>query len=128
MVSRYIAIAVLIALIVCFAAVGYFKLVADRERAEKEAAIVRLIAVEEANRENTETIKRITEMRVYNEALLTELVKQVNDLHKEAAATSAAINDLEKANADVKAYLERAIPDDLRKLLTNRPGGAIQNR
>lgn len=128
MVSRYIAIAVVITLIVCLTAVGYFKLIADRAQAEKEAAIVRLLAVEEANRENTETIKRITEMRVYNEALLTELVKQVNDLHKEAAATSAAINDLEKANADVKAYLERAIPDDLRKLLTNRPGGAIQNR
>lgn len=128
MVSRYIAIAVVVTLITCLTAVGYFKLIADRAQAEKEAAIVRLLAVEEANRENTETIKRITEMRVYNEALLTELVKQVNDLHKEAAATSAAINDLEKANADVKAYLELAIPDDLRKLLTNRPGSAVQNR
>lgn len=128
MVSRYIAVAIVIALIACLSAVGYFKLIADRATAEKEAALVRLSVVEETNRENTETIKRITEMRVYNEALLTELVKQVNNLHKEAAATSAAINDLEKANADVKAYLERAIPDDLRKLLTNPSNGAIQNR
>lgn len=122
--GKYGLLAGLVGLLVAFGVISYFRVVAAKAETERDAALERLHVVEETNRVNTETIKRLTDMRVYNEALLTDLVTQINVANKQAAETKTAIVELEKANGDVKDYLERNIPDDLRKLLNNRPAGA----
>ena len=96
---------------------------ADAATARKETA-----QAVEANKAQGETIKRLTERRTADEALLTELGRTVATMNAHTEAMRSEITKLERTNEEIRNYLSMSIPADLRRLLNSPNGDANHNR
>lgn len=87
--------------------------------AQRDAALVQVAALTEANRANIATIADLKNDLAANEILIDQYADQVDALRQQAADAAAAIRKLAAENATVHDYLSTPIPDDLRGLLNN---------
>lgn len=116
-----LAVAAALVALALAAALGY-RGSALQAQASLRAAEARLATVLEVNAAQQAVLVRVTTMRAADDSLQAELRKTVDDLTVAAAKTSEALRELEKTNADVKAYLSSPVPDDLLRLLNSRRG------
>ena len=82
----------------------------DRARAELGTALA-------ANRAQEQTIGRLRASAERNDKIVAEMARDLAAISQATSETSAAIADLKDANETVRAYLDTAVPRDLRKLL-----------
>ena len=112
--APYVVIAALIG------AVLWFRGEAIDEAAKRSTAEAQLATAVSANKEQAETITRLTALREQNDKLLLDFTTKLSEFTQATEETQASIRGLETTNAEVKDYLSVAIPADLRGVL-NRP-------
>lgn len=85
-------------------------------KAEQHKAEVARDTAIAANKESEKTIDQLQEQARLDGRLVAALYEQMQQIHAGIEEQNAKLTDLEKANADVRAYLDTAVPSDLRKL------------
>lgn len=66
-------------------------------------------------------LKSVVDEHERDDKLLTEINSRLDTMSQQTDATKAAIDDVSRANAQVKAYLDVAVPDDVKRLLRRQP-------
>lgn len=86
--------------------------------AQAQAAQARadLATARQANDEAVRTISALQEQSRIDSRLTASLVEEMRKIHDGLAEQAGKLDELEKSNADVRAYLDAAVPADLRKL------------
>lgn len=86
--------------------------------AEADAARARadLVLAHEANKHALDTIASMQEQARRDSRLTAELVEEMRRINQGLAEQADKLTELEKSNADVRAYLDTVVPPDLRKL------------
>ncbi len=86
--------------------------------AQAQAAQARadLATARQVNDEAVRTISALQEQSRIDSRLTASLVEEMRKIHDGLAEQAGKLDDLEKQNADVRAYLDAAVPADLRKL------------
>lgn len=85
-------------------------------RAAKQMAIADRDKAVEANTAAQNTISALQEQSRLDSRLTASLVEEMRKISDGLAEQSQQIDELEKSNADVRAYLDTVVPADLRKL------------
>lgn len=98
------------------AAMFYYKASAAQSAAEAAQARANLAVAESANKEAVRTIDALQEQARQDSRLTASLIEEMRKINDGIAAQNAALGDLEKANVDVRAFLDAAVPAELRKL------------
>lgn len=75
-----------------------------------------------ANKQNVDTIHRLEAQKKIDESRIQTLLSDLQVLHDSNTRTRRRLTDLEKQNADVRAYLARPLPPDLRRVLSDESG------
>lgn len=97
-------------------AVLYYRGNAISAAAEAAQARANLAVAEDANKEAVRTIDALQEQARQDSRLTASLIEEMRKINDGIAAQNAALGDLEKANVDVRTFLDAAVPADLRKL------------
>lgn len=86
--------------------------------AEAAAARARadLATAQAANKQAIDTIAAMQAQARIDSRLSAELVEEMRRINDGLAEQSEKLTELEKTNADVRAYLDGVVPDDLRRL------------
>ena len=84
--------------------------------AERDRARADLTLAADANRKAVATIADMQAQARRDNQVTAAMVDELKRINEALAVQSAALTDLEKSNADVRAYLDTAVPDDLRRL------------
>lgn len=86
--------------------------------AQAQAAQARadLATARQANAEAVKTISALQEQSRIDSRLTASLVEEMRKITDGLAEQASKLDELEKSNADVRAYLDTAVPADLRKL------------
>jgi LysB family phage lysis regulatory protein len=112
----YLALGILIA----FLAVGGVALWYRGEAISAEADALKAkadrAAAVEANKQAVATIDALNEQARIDSKLTASLVEQMRQINDSLTAQGQQLTELEKQNADVRAYLDTLVPADLRKL------------
>jgi LysB family phage lysis regulatory protein len=82
---------------------------AVKAKADRAAAV-------EANKQAAATIDALHEQARLDSKLTASLVEQMRQINDSLTAQGQQLTELEKQNADVRAYLDTLVPADLRKL------------
>lgn len=98
------------------AAALFYRGEATAAAAERDRAMADLALAVTANDEARRTIDALQEQSRMDSRLTAQLVQQIQEVNKNLTAQNTALNDLERLNVAVKAYLDAVVPDDLRKL------------
>ncbi len=69
-------------------------------------------------------IARLTTQRAIDERIAATLTSTLAAIQMDQAETSKAIADLKETDDDAREYLNRPIPDGVRRLLGNKPAPA----
>lgn len=85
-----------------------------------ELAQTKLQMAEQVNQDNQRTIKDLQEQRKRDSDALTSLASDVAAIRRTTGATHSAVMSLGATNEHVREYLQRPVPDDLRRVLNNR--------
>ncbi len=113
-------LAIMAILAVSFMALGlvayHYKTSALEARAEAQQAISDKDKAVEANTAAQNTISALQEQSRLDSRLTASLVEEMRKISDGLAEQSQQIDELEKSNADVRAYLDTVVPADLRKL------------
>jgi LysB family phage lysis regulatory protein len=111
-----LAVLVLLAFAAMGVAVYKYKAdAADAQAAASQAKAERDTAVQ-ANKEAAATIDALQEQSRLDSRLTASLVEQMRQINDGLAAQGQQLTELEKQNADVRAYLDSLVPPDLRRL------------
>ncbi len=86
---------------------------AHAQTAKAEAALSDAV---QANDAAAHTISALQEQSRLDSRLTASLVEEMRKISDGLAEQSQQIDELEKSNADVRAYLDTVVPADLRKL------------
>lgn len=62
-------------------------------------------------------IARLEHQAAINNEIMVDLHQAMQDLNAKAAETNQALTELESTNADVRLFLDTALPADLKRLL-----------
>lgn len=84
--------------------------------ADAAKARASLASAVEANKQATDTIAELQEQARFDNRLAASVLEQVQAINKTLADQSAQLTDLETTNADVRKYLDAAVPADLCRL------------
>lgn len=98
------------------AAMFYYKANAASAQAEAQQARANLAVAEDANKEAVRTIDALQEQARQDSRLTASLIEEMRKVNDSFAAQAAAQTELENTNGDVRAFLDTAVPTDLRKL------------
>lgn len=82
---------------------------AAKAKAERDTAV-------QANKEAAATIDALQAQSRLDSRLTASLVEQMRQINDGLAAQGQQLTELEKQNADVRAYLDSLVPPDLRRL------------
>ncbi len=85
-------------------------------QAQAAQALADLATARQANAEAVKTISALQEQSRIDSRLTASLVEEMRKINDGLAAQAAQLTELESQNADVRAYLDTAVPADLRKL------------
>ncbi|WPJ68557.1 hypothetical protein OMDBNIEC_00071 [Salmonella phage STP-SP5] len=99
----------------------------DSATAKVESTVQRLGNVEKENKKLGEAVVFLANQREKDTVSFKTLSNALASEKADHKALQDKIKNLEKSNADVKAYLNERIPDDLRRLLdakSSAPSGA----
>lgn len=117
---RQIRLYLSLGLLAAFFALGGVALWYRGEAISAQAAAIKakadLLSAVEANRQAAATIDALQEQARIDSRLTASLVDEMRKINDGLAAQASQLTELEKANADVRAYLDAAVPADLRKL------------
>lgn len=91
------------------------------DRLEKNLSISEAnnVILETANKEQADSIAHLEMLRGVDADAIEKLTQSVQKIAAQEKTTRAKINELERTNSDVKEYLDRPIPDDLRCVYVN---------
>lgn len=118
-IRTYLALGVLLVfLAVGGVALWYRSEAISAEASAAKARADRDIAVE-ANKQADATIDALQEQARIDSRLTASLVEEMRKINDGLAAQASQLTEMEKANADVRAYLDAAVPADLRKLYSH---------
>jgi LysB family phage lysis regulatory protein len=112
----YIALAVLLAFMGLGGVALYYRAEAADAAKEAQQAISDRDKAVEANAASQNTISALQEQSRLDSRLTSSLVEEMRKISDGLAEQSQQIDELEKSNADVRAYLDTVVPADLRKL------------
>lgn len=84
---------------------------ADAIRARASLALA-----QEANKQAIDTIAAMQAQAERDGRLTAELVDEMRRINEGLADQAEKLTELERSNADVRAYLDSLVPDDLRRL------------
>lgn len=115
-IRAYIALAVLLAFMGLGLVAYHYKTSALEARAEAQQAISDKDKAVEANKDAQNTISALQEQSRLDSRLTASFVEEMRKISDGLAEQSQQIDELEKSNADVRAYLDTVVPADLRKL------------
>lgn len=90
---------------------------AQADQARTKSALDAALAI---NVSNEAVIKRLTAYRELDDKLMIAVNGQLRELATQASAAQASVRELEKTNAGVAEYLRGTLPDELKRLLTER--------
>lgn len=76
--------------------------------------------IQQVNLSNQKTIRELEEQRRRDSAALLGLATDVDAIRRTTGATYSAIENLGATNEAVNDYLQRPVPDELRRLLDER--------
>lgn len=108
-----------ILLVACLAlggAVAWYGWSAEQYKAEATIARAELTKAVDANKDAQNTISALQEQSRLDSRLTASFVEEMRKISDGLAEQSQQIDELEKSNADVRAYLDTVVPADLRKL------------
>lgn len=108
-----------ILVVVCLAlggAVAWYGWTAEKYKAEAAFAIADRDRAVDANKDAENTISALQEQSRLDSRLTASMVEEMRKISDGLAEQSQQIDELEKSNADVRAYLDTVVPADLRKL------------
>ena len=94
----------------------YYRAEAADAAKEAQQAIADKDKAVEANKDAQNTISALQEQSRLDSRLTASLVEEMRKISDGLAEQSQQIDELEKSNADVRAYLDTVVPADLRKL------------
>lgn len=107
----------------------YYRADAATQRGLAQATQAQLDTAKAVNDIQTATIARLAKLREADDALLLEVRDRLGTINTATQATTEAVANLERSNADVKAFLGTRLPSDLRCLLApNADDCAAANR
>ena len=112
----YIALAVLLAFMGLGGVALYYRAEAADAAKEAQQAIADKDKAVEANTAAQNTISALQEQSRLDSRLTASLVEEMRKISDGLAEQSQQIDELEKSNADVRAYLDGVVPAELRKL------------
>lgn len=114
-----------IAALVCICL--YLNQRAATAQAERQVAVVkseqleeRLQRVVDVNREQARTIETMAATRAANDELMLSLTSSIEKIAANSDLTRSDIRQLERTNAEVRAYLATALPPELAGVLNRR--------
>lgn len=111
-----IAAVILLALASTAAVAMFYRGQAISAAADAAQARVDLAAAKDANDTAAKTIAALQEQSRLDSRLTASLVEEMRKISDGLAEQSGKLDELEKSNADVRAYLDTVVPADLRKL------------
>lgn len=111
-----IAAVILLALASTTAVAMFYRGEAISAAADAAQARIDLTAAKDANDTAAKTISALQEQSRLDSRLTASLVEEMRKISDGLAEQSQQIDELEKSNADVRAYLDGVVPADLRKL------------
>lgn len=113
----YLKLGIAGAILLAFVTIGAvaYKYRGDAIQAEAARAKIaaELVLAVQANESNLRTIADLQERERRDNVILAQIFAEIEAINRGVADTSQAIVDLEKANADVRAYLGTVVPPDL---------------
>ncbi len=115
-IRAYLALGVLIACLALGATALWYRAQAISAQAQAAQARADLATARQANAEAVKTISALQEQSRIDSRLTASLVEEMRKINDGLAAQAARLTELESQNADVRAYLDTAVPADLRKL------------
>lgn len=93
----------------------------------EEFANKQLQNVLEINQDQSKVIGELRDQRAADAVIIQQLVDQFGKIDKRYAKQDTMIKELEKNNANVKSYLDAAVPPELRGMLNGAAGGTAQS-
>lgn len=81
-----------------------------------------------ANQQSLETIRLLQAQKEIDEKRISALLSDLQVLHDTNTRTRRKLVELEKHNADVRAYLARPVPPDLQRVLLEEGGDEGRDR
>ena len=112
----YLALGVLTVCLALGATALWYRAQAISAQAQAAQARADLATARQANAEAVKTISALQEQSRIDSRLTASLVEEMRKINDGLAAQAAQLTELESQNADVRAYLDAAVPADLRKL------------
>lgn len=115
--ARIVMAAILAAIIAGLVAVMLFYR-SQAISAEADAARARadLVLAEAANRQALDVIASMEAQARIDSRLTADLVEEMRRINEGLAEQAGKLEELERSNEDVRAYLDSVVPADLRKL------------
>lgn len=113
----YVRAAIVVAVALLVGTVFYYRaemIDANAKRATAEASLA--VAVE-ANASLNKALERAEDRQRRHDALMNDLLDNIEQINDRVSETSTAVAELEKINEDVRAFLALPVPDALGRLL-----------
>lgn len=95
----------------------FFRYELANANADKIALTTENATLRDTNTEQEKTIKGMIALRDQEHKILLDLSDKVDTINKQVDETKSSVDDLQKSNEDVKAYLNNQLPADLNRLL-----------
>lgn len=89
----------------------------QHKAAETARVAAELSIAKKANEESQKAITQLQEQNKRDSVVQAQVQAELAAINDTIAANTQAVADLEKANADVAAYLSGIVPDDIGRLL-----------
>lgn len=127
----YLRLGILLAVLAAFGGLGayafYQRSEAAQALAERDQARADLATAVSANEAQAKAIDALQEQSRLDGRLVADLVEEMRQINDALESQSAALTELEKANADVAAYLNMPVPSELRRMRQPRTFRSRQN-
>lgn len=101
----------------------YYRAEAATQRGLAQTTQAQLDTAKAVNDIQAAAIARLAKLREADDALLLEVRDRLGSINTATQATTAAVANLERSNADVKAFLGMRLPTDLRCVLAPNANG-----
>lgn len=101
----------------------YYRAEAATQRGIAQSTLTQLDTAKAVNDVQAAAITRLVKLREADDELLQEVRDRLGKINTATQATTEAVANLERSNADVKAFLGMRLPSDLRCVLTPNANG-----
>lgn len=101
----------------------YYRAEAATQRGLAQVTQAQLDTAKTVNDIQAAAIDRLAKLREADDALLRDVRDRLGSINTATQATTEAVANLERSNADVKAFLGMRLPPDLRCVLTPNANG-----